>query len=445
MFSTTHCRNDQHLMRKPDPQDNLRQQIRATYPPPDLQDWSLLLPHPLETTVPGRQVLFKHQRVLIAAPTPTPSEDFANTRDRAVALNSTPDDRMLAMTIQRCKEGWERFKQRVTPPGFRHAWVLFLAIVMAALALTIICFVGVAREVQDHDDETDASTSSSVDVGIIDAMEATLSSGLIPTLAVSSTASERPEQEDDLGVTAELSVYHELVTLTTEATVYVSTIWITVTVDTASLRTSVSATETPDTTALGTMTSSTTIPVSPSSVSSTTVSSASISTWASVTSSVVSSVPYATTDMTASDLKYCPYSERPHVWTPCTSSPSDNTAGLALTTTDVSSDASSILDNPFSVVFRVLSSVWRYIFSLCFGVSYTEECPCCQDRDALRTALELVEVQREMLESQEALVRGHRDWVAAAMELVGAVRDLQVPGLSAMGAIGRNDHEPTRD
>ncbi|KAI6088896.1 hypothetical protein F4821DRAFT_257390 [Hypoxylon rubiginosum] len=343
---------------------------------------------------------------------------------------------MFAAIVQRIKGGWERFKQRVTPPIFTHAWLLFAVIIATALALSIVCWNGMAKEIRKHDEETDATTSSwkPADANFDEASDLLI----LPSSAISAV-----QTFGDVVMEA-TNVHQQLATYTYGSRLDVSTVWVTVTVDphgqstltsdasTSTTSTMLSTTSTVSSTA---STVSSTTPTVSSTTSTPTVSSSSISPSASATSLGVSSVVYTTTDTPTSDLKYCPHSERSNIWTPCATSPSVDTQAFTATTAGVSSDG-SLLDNPFSVVFRVLSSVWRFV-SWCLGVS--RDCDCCQDCKALHIARDMIQVQSELLESQE---RGRRDLFTAVGELMDAVRAQPVPGGSTVSAI---DDEPARE
>ncbi|KAI1095347.1 hypothetical protein F5B19DRAFT_341141 [Rostrohypoxylon terebratum] len=130
------------------------QRTKSSYNPQNhyLEDWqrdvpqALLFPHSLDTAAPGRQVLLRHQRVILAAPTPAPS--MTGTGEGDIAYENQGG--MMRMKIERMKRWWAGLKQRTSPKLFPQAWVLFLVIILIATGAIVTGWGGLAAETVHH-------------------------------------------------------------------------------------------------------------------------------------------------------------------------------------------------------------------------------------------------------------------------------------------------------
>ncbi|KAI1780379.1 hypothetical protein F4818DRAFT_450913 [Hypoxylon cercidicola] len=404
---------------------------------------------------------------------------------------------MLGDFIERAKASWVRLKQRATPSIYKHAWVYLTILVAASLGCLIISWVGLRTTAADEHKSTEPGRSQEP---APPAFAAVSGFQLLTTAVVTKAAAAlspsglgvvdgimKAEVHGDIDMepAAQVSVYNQVVTTTNGVTAYVSTVWITVTInplsppgpiitsgptsmDTATLIsdtvtdsvttsddtssvTTASDAMTSDTTALDTNTlSSITSATTTSSMLSTSVStlssavsssvsSAASSAWPSDVSSVIFSPDPASTTSTPTDLKYCPHPERTHIWTPCAPSAAPGPATTTTVTTGASAAAAAApcRRNPFSAVARALSSLWNYVVA-CLGLrSAARRRDCPFDPDALCAALEAVRVQRELAENQDALVRGRGrgSWAGAAVDLVRAVRGVRAPVLGVIARV----------
>ncbi|KAI1449626.1 hypothetical protein F5Y02DRAFT_372244 [Annulohypoxylon stygium] len=86
------------------------QRTESSYNPQNhcLEDWqrdvpqALLFPHSLDTAAPGRQVLLRHQRVILAPPTPPPSMTGMTQLD----IDDEKQGGMMRMKMERMKRWW---------------------------------------------------------------------------------------------------------------------------------------------------------------------------------------------------------------------------------------------------------------------------------------------------------------------------------------------------
>lgn len=237
-----------------------------------------------------------------------------------------------------------------------------------------------------------------------------------------------------------LSVYDELVTTTDGSKEFVSTVWVTVTLEpegTSITDTSLMASATISGTTISDVTASNTTAMESSATTASSMLSTSVPTLTSALSSVASSVtPSATssdafsttssdasTDVSATDLstttvsqpKFCLNTERAHVWTPCTPSPSqDNSTappGAIISTPSTSTGTPSRPRNPFTSVVRVASSGWKWLVTCGSGIAVCV-CACvrcdrccgisCSDCDVVEAVL----VHRRQAEDQAIVLRG---------------------------------------
>ncbi|KAI1461230.1 hypothetical protein F4805DRAFT_454167 [Annulohypoxylon moriforme] len=118
----------------------------------DLEDWqrdvpqALLFPHSLDTAAPGRQVLLRHQRVILAPPTSPPSMTGTNERE---AMDEKQGGTMR-IKMERMKRWWLALKRRASPKLFPQAWLLFVIIILIAVGAVVTGWGGLAVETARH-------------------------------------------------------------------------------------------------------------------------------------------------------------------------------------------------------------------------------------------------------------------------------------------------------
>ncbi|KAI1210732.1 uncharacterized protein F4807DRAFT_422440 [Annulohypoxylon truncatum] len=82
---------------------------------------ALLFPHSLGTAAPGRQVLLRHQRVILAPPTPPPS--MTGTVEREII--DEKNGGMMRMKMERVKRWW--FGKHIFLPFFLFSFLVSIS------------------------------------------------------------------------------------------------------------------------------------------------------------------------------------------------------------------------------------------------------------------------------------------------------------------------------
>ncbi|KAI1084030.1 hypothetical protein F5B20DRAFT_576970 [Whalleya microplaca] len=407
---------------------------------------SLLLPHSLDITVPGRQVLLRHQKVLHAPPkTPPPT---ALPKVSFCELCSPSARNMPPAGGKLWKHRWRDFKRRVSPHSFPHAWFLFLIIIMIAAGAVVTGWYGLAVETIRHHakpfivssaappdlaDVVPVTSTSSVQanshLGFVAVTVNATNSSNRTTSTVQASPSGQRLREVHSPVPPPSRTTEETITVTDESTTTVTKDLTTTVTNTTTKKIYITVTATSPA-----PTSSSTSSPGPSPAPSSSTS----------TSSTASS-------STARHM-YCPFTGRPNIWTLCAPEPEPTTAlaqalnapsatvslsDIHTNMTAASSVAAPGITNPLSALRLALASLWGSASSL--GRTAREvrngdgdeygKCNCdrvcdCEYgkvRDKLQAALDLARMQAQLLDSQDALIREHRRQFAAAMEVLDAV------------------------
>ncbi|KAI1471478.1 uncharacterized protein F4812DRAFT_467538 [Daldinia caldariorum] len=298
----------------------------------------------------GRQVLLRHQQVLLAPITPIPTPTIvaiAQSNEKTQVNGRSPVGGKMSMKMERMRDVLTDLKRRVTPQQYPHAWLLFLAIITIAAGAIIAGWCGLAFETMHRVElmgtssaattstgppaQRNVEVSGGFDVaedGLLGLDSAALGTGTAMGDMTPSGANGRDAVSGHLidltstdGLTAETVVARDLVT----------TIYVTVTAPpetTSSASTSFSS-ESKGTSANAIPTHGTT-----SMISMTTAPKSTPSVNTASTSTVEPQI-------------YCPHSERPLIWTPCVDHPT--------------SAASHGVANPFTIARRALVTLWKAV------------------------------------------------------------------------------------
>ncbi|KAI0142489.1 hypothetical protein F4776DRAFT_509498 [Hypoxylon sp. NC0597] len=415
---------------------------------------SLLFPHSLDTAAPGRQVLLRHQRVLLAPPTPPPSasehSDYG-TMKRGDEWGDGGESEMprgrAHSRAERFRQQWVVLKQRVTPDIFPKAWLLFLVIIMIAVGTVMTSWAGLIAETVRHQTPKIIGPSSS-SLGMLKpappdlqarAFDVALSDSQVPTLmeiesvmtmvtkATTSMPLSTPMGEQEVSVVAplpsgpsnglapETDLFEDLIT-----TVYITVTPLPIpgTSSSSSLDLSADAQHLSSSSSSSSETSSTTSTLFTRASSATSSSSTSPTTLSSSTTySTSSTAASATVTTTASqELMYCPHPGRPDVWTICREH----------VLKDATSTAVHRMSNPFSALRLALVSLWSSApASGRFNqVSIKENtCECHELERKLRAATGVIRLQQQILDDQQKLMESHRSAFAAALDFLAAVKN----------------------
>ncbi|KAI1343826.1 hypothetical protein F5Y15DRAFT_179678 [Xylariaceae sp. FL0016] len=380
---------------------------------------SLLLPYSLRPSNPGRQVLFRHQRVLFAP------------QDQRTLISRVSSD--MSLKVQRWRDRLRDYRKRLSPAVFRYAGVIFLFLVGVAFAAVVVGWWGLSADTIRHhsvtnatnatggtapvsatqgpappnDDEDDGTFVAMVDPSDFRAMEnshSVIRSGLKPMPAgdhkmdmqrpiepkesLSSQTDEPSTQPDtDTGPTGtpEVTIFRT-VTITTSVTGRTTELRTTTILEPVNPGPPVVATTLVHTT-------------HPTSISSATASAGS------------------TEVMTG--LMYCSFTGRSHIYTLC---PWVHMAQpKMLESSDipiVGSAASSRMHNPLTSVRLAMVSLWKAVPSYGRAVMQYGDtmCECSETKSKLDHALELVRMQQQLLKSQQELINEHRKSYTIALD-----------------------------
>ncbi|KAL7624256.1 hypothetical protein AAE478_005816 [Parahypoxylon ruwenzoriense] len=382
---------------------------------------SVFVPDSLDLTAPGRRVLLRHQRVLLAPPTPPPTarqtSEYGGEKEGGKECSHSGNK--MSAKIERMRDRWagKYFKQRVSPGAFPCAWLLFLIIIGCAAGAVVVGWYGLTIETLNHQAYTSVPTpypmtrepappnlqagafAMTTDVSKPTAppgfASPTTTTDLTPPTRATSTAPDlellRGRQEQSQPVATNPADGNTAGAMGTGPVDYAGTgtTWVVVTPP-------------------------------PTSIPSFTV----------VTTSYKPSMWNTATVSREDELDYCPHPERPNVWTLCEPTPTST----APSNTDIASAAAPRMWNPFSAIRQALAHMcgpagrppklttvrlfrdWNCGSKNAYG--------CGSDKlvnGKLRAALDLVEVQQRLLESQGVLLAQHRRSLAAAVGLLAKI------------------------
>ncbi|KAI0843376.1 hypothetical protein F5Y06DRAFT_2550 [Hypoxylon sp. FL0890] len=408
---------------------------------------SLLFPHSLDASAPGRQVLLRHQRVLFASPSPPLSvsehSDYGTMKKGvqwADGGESEPPRRKVDPRVERLREEWAALKHRVQPEIFPKAWLLFLIIIMIAVGTVLTGWIGLVVETVNHQTPTatatplspatrqsapphlearafaitwsDSQASTATDIGAGTTMitkatapaplaTPTVKEGVMVVAPPPSAPSGEVALETDVPDVFEDHLTTVFITVTAYPTPYSSS--------DSSESLSVSAYD---------------LSSSSSGTSSSSTSSATS------TLSTTSSAKTTSTAMTTAGLKYCTHSEQPEVWTLCPEPVLEATIVASKASPIAESAATHRMSNPFSALRVAFASLWNSIPASgrasasrhIHWASVKEETSCqCSDLERkLRAAVDLIRRQQLIMDDQEALLKEHRRAFYMAVDLLAA-------------------------
>ncbi|KAI3319074.1 hypothetical protein HD806DRAFT_525696 [Xylariaceae sp. AK1471] len=358
----------------------------------------------LRIALPSRQVLLRHQSTLwarresVTPPPPTlQTRKIMTPNDPSAQRNS-----IMAMKVEHWKDKWRGFKKRASPAVFRFAGHMFLAIVLIALGSVIVGWYGLSKDTLAYKTETtepatqqpappdhretrwptQTSPPGQLNIRIHDSTHALPLPTTDPETALTTTSEDLAKitviQTIILTVT---SVYTDMSLKTVTTTVFLSTC-----TGTACLTTPTSTnTNTP--------------------------------------------APTTTTYDIMTGLMYCSFTGRPHIYTLC---PLVHTNGPGMLSTQpamASSATSSSAKNPFSAVRLTVVSLWNSFPGLGRVLPKEKdrsdvrerECNCVRIKKKLDSAVDLVRLQKQLLDSQRAMIAEHRRTLTLALEMVANV------------------------
>ncbi|KAI2778818.1 hypothetical protein F4815DRAFT_446872 [Daldinia loculata] len=321
----------------------------------DVQD-NKLEPHPdsIDPVMPGRQVLLRHQRVLLAPVTPAPTMIAATQSSEKSQVNgrSLVGSRM-SLKMEHMRDVWADLKRRVTPQQYPRAWLLFLAIITTATGAIIAGWCGIAAEAIHHLTLANEATATTIVLPAPPNLEVAGGIDVTSTGKEGDLLSLKPTEfntEMTVGavtsgtggrdVVSDLSTgstpTYELTAKTAVARDQATTVYVTITAPPESTSTSSITLTSLSTSSEGTGTGA----------SSSSILSHGTAPAISMTAAPIPASSATTTSTSTEEPHiYCPHSERPLVWTPCVDHPT--------------SDASYGVANPFSTVCRVIVALWK--------------------------------------------------------------------------------------
>ncbi|KAI1657501.1 hypothetical protein F4813DRAFT_389679 [Daldinia decipiens] len=317
----------------------------------DVQN-SKLEPHPdsIDPVMPGRSVLLRHQRVLLAPVTPAPATIAATqSSEKSQANGRSPAGSRMSLKMEHIRDVWADLKRRVTPQQYPRAWLLFVAIITIAAGVIIVVlrvagWCGIAVETMHHLELVNGAMATTIVLPAPPNLEVAKGAAVTSTGKEGDLLSRKPtgfNAEMLVGavtsgtggrdVVSDLSTgstpIYELTAKTAVARDQTTTVYVTVTAPPESTSTTSS-----EGTGTGTSASS--------------ILSHGTAPAASMTTAPITASPTTTTSTSTEEPHiYCPDPERPLIWAPCIDHPT--------------SDASRGVANPFLTACRVLAALWK--------------------------------------------------------------------------------------
>ncbi|XDG03076.1 hypothetical protein ABKA04_002691 [Annulohypoxylon sp. FPYF3050] len=423
------------------------QRTESSYNPQNhcLEDWqrdvpqALLFPHSLDTAAPGRQVLLRHQRVILAPPTPPPSMTGMTQLD----IDGEKQGGMMRMKMERMKRWWVALKQRASPKLFPQAWILFLVIILVATG----AIVSYAQETGANIEVPEAGW------GGLAAETVRHQSLARPADGSSTTSTARPAppnlEASASTVTSSGLTWHDAATGYGSAMTGEVTAW--------SPRSTMKVTGHPVSHARVNSTSASTHAHATTTHTSTdehvekkdivtdyeiTHVTSIVTDWviSYVTATTVETITPVVSDpgvtsfvtevVTASEHReFCPDPNRPHAWTPCAPDHAATDPGTAIPTRDVSSPSCSRCSmNPFSILKGMLETLWKSFWDtdptsvkahrFVHRWKILELDGRCDELQHLMLAMaDILEAQRDILDDKDEVIK-HQKWMLEDQRLV---------------------------
>ncbi|KAI0018234.1 hypothetical protein F4780DRAFT_751893 [Xylariomycetidae sp. FL0641] len=366
---------------------------------------SLLLPFSLQPAAPGRQVLFRHQRVLTASRVPPVPER------KSFGSNITST---MSLMTKRWRDRCRDTKHRFSPASFRSAGVLFALFVLFAIGAVVVGWVGAACRTwpSGNHNGTDSSSNSTVATSPSSLNEI----GPVPVMTTDGASTVNGTELEEAKIMSEIKRFFtapgppkstQALTPETVTTVYTVT------------RSIVTVTTDFETKTLAT-----------TEIHTTTVYSLALTTTPATRSVPSDAAPTDGDAMTGT--MYCPFSGRPNIYTLCPLVHTNQPGMLNATGgPHMASAATPRLKNPFTSARLALVSLWNSAPSIAWSIPRGKLQDGACDHGALRAkldrALDVVRLQQEMLDSQHAIIAEHREALAAAMGMLAKGRTRQTP------------------
>ncbi|KAI0442858.1 hypothetical protein F4803DRAFT_550727 [Xylaria telfairii] len=367
------------------PQDAMRNDMQ-------LSPQDLLSPDSLRPELPSRQLLFAYQHVLFADRKSTiPPSLVGKIVHKPVTKSNGQPKSIMALKLDRLKDklrGMPLFlspwmlKARVSPPVFPFAGHIFLVLMVIVVGSVIVGWYGLSKDTISHSKVTTISTTTATPVPATYAF-------VWPT---------QTESQDQFYLRGRRDTMPSPIMTTTSSEDFdkitvVQTIIVTITrfiTDTAQ------------------KTLTTTVFLS---MCTTCVTTSTISASVNIMNSSASS-----TEGVMTGIMYCSFTGRHNIYTLCPLVHA-NSPGM-LTDTPAMVSTTSRTKNPFSAVRVAVVSLWNSFAGLASVIQPKGDggCDCGGFKKKLDSAVNLVRMQQRLLDSQRAIINGHRKSLFLALE-----------------------------
>ncbi|KAI8946438.1 hypothetical protein F4801DRAFT_596533 [Xylaria longipes] len=344
---------------------------------------ALLSPDSLGPELPSRRLLFAYQHVFRKS-AKSPSLVRKKIISKAVTEPNAQPKSIMALKLDRLKD---KLRARVSPAVFRFAGYIFLVLMIIVIGSVIVGWYGLSKDTISHSEVTTRPTAT-----------ATPLPDTRPFLWPMQTASH-----DQLYIRGHGDTMQAPPMATTSSEepgriTVVHTIIVTIT----SIITDTALKMSTTTVFLSTCTTCVTTPTVSASTNTT-------------------DSPIPTTESVMTGIMYCSFTGRRNIYTLCPLVHADS-PGMLTGAPAIVSSTTPRMKNPFSAARVAVVSLWNSVPSLGSVLQPKNcgacdcDCDCVGMKKRLDSAVDLVRIQQQLLDSQRAMINEHRKSLFLALE-----------------------------
>ncbi|TGJ78297.1 hypothetical protein E0Z10_g10467 [Xylaria hypoxylon] len=375
----------------------------------------------LKQDSPSRRVLFSYQHVFFICRKSAISLSSLvykkNSREpvaESVAKPNAQPKSIMSLKLDRLKDKWYDFKTRTSPAIFRCAGYIFLILVLIVVASVIVGWYGLSEDTLSHQAVTAESSATAP-------MDPEYHESFSPTQTALDGQPYIVAHRDMLQAspaTATDPSTNKIVPTTPSEEIENITVVHTVIVTITSVITN---------TALKTLTTTVILSTCTSCMTTPTVG----------TSTDTKDSQTSTAEGVMTGIMYCSFTGRRNIYTLCPLVHTDSPAMLT-GTPDMVSSAAPRMKNSFSAVRIAVLSLWNSIPSLGSVIKPGDpgayDCNCTGMKKKLDSAMDLIRMQQQLLDSQQSIINEHRKSLFLALETLANITAARIGEKRARGA-----------